>query len=435
MKLAFANASNKAMTTHSDRPACLMRAPIRRPERCRNRVRACAPLAGERVLGQSCAAMAHASAIGLAKGRPPARWAAAGLAALVGLASPAARAGGGAATDAYVDLYALHNFNRPSSRTNQLRAFDLESDALAIGLARLTLAHRPGRLGFRFDAAFGDLSVNYAASDPAVVRHPDAARLFSHVEQAFVTVVIPLATAIAVDVGKFSTPVGLEDNEVMLNWNYSRSLIFTWAEPTLHTGVRATFSPARALAVSLFWVNGWDSNLLDGSDMRTVAAAVTYRPRPELEVAAVYMVGPEHPPSDATFPARGIRQVFDGYLRYRPRRWLAFALTADYGVDTARGTQQFYGISAYERFQPLAWLAVTLRGDYLGDPDGFATGVRQSVAEATVTVEAMRRVGKTNLSARAEYRHDQSTAAVFVTATPTNRYTQDTVALALIAWF
>ena len=70
------------------------------------------------------------------------------------------------------------------------------------------------------------------------MNHPQLARAFSYFEQAFVTVMIPTARPIQLDVGRFPTPVGLEDNESITNWSYSRSLLYSWAEPSLHTGMR-----------------------------------------------------------------------------------------------------------------------------------------------------------------------------------------------------
>ena len=225
-------------------------------------------------------------------------------------ASRLAFAGGGPATDAYdsisesapvdvhglLDLYVLHAFNQPASSRTQLRAFDDTGNQPALGLLRLTLAHRPGRFGFRLDVGAGDTANAFLGADPAASQHPDLSRAFSFVQQAFLSVVVPLGSGIAVDAGKFATPVGLEDNESVTNWNYSRSLLYTLAEPALHTGVRLTYRPLPALAFTAFALNGWNSNVLEGNTLRSYAAAGSYKPLEGLELVLVYMGGLERAP-------------------------------------------------------------------------------------------------------------------------------------------
>ena len=380
------------------------------------------------------------------------RWSAAffSAACFVVVAPAAVHAGGGADTDPYedvsdgrrlwiggiADLYAMHNFNSPASGTNQLRQFDIHSDLPSINFVRLTLAHKPRRIGFRIDAGFGNTADVYFAEDPASVRHPDVARAFSYLEQAFVTVVLPFGHRIAIDVGKFNTPVGLEDNETPTNWNYSRSLIFTFAEPTLHTGTRVTFEPAPTLGVSIYWINGWNSNFIDGSDMRSFAAAATWKPRAGIEVAFVYIGGMERAPTMLGDPTLHFRNVVDGYVVYSPARWLSLATSADYGNDRAHGGVSFWGVAAFAQARPLSWLACAARGEYFSDPDGFTTGTRQNVGEVTATVDVHGHVERAALAARLEYRHDTSSAPVFErTVQPMSVSTQDTLLLALVAGF
>jgi Putative beta-barrel porin-2, OmpL-like. bbp2 len=359
-----------------------------------------------------------------------------------------ALAGGGPATDAYDDIsktaavdmhglgdvYLVHNFNDPVSGTNQLREFDFNSDDPSLSYLRLTLAHRPGRIGFRIDAGVGDTADIYYQQDPAVTTHPTLARSLSYIEQAFVTVMVPLEREIQVDVGRFSTPVGLEDNESLTNWNYSRSFLYSWAEPSLNTGLRLSCQVLKSLAVSLFWVNGWNSIVVDGSDMRTFAAAISWKPTAALELVAVYMGGLEHPPTDLTAPL-SFRNLLATYLVYQATARARFALAVDYGTDRANGGVTWWGVAGFARFQALPWLAAALRGEYLADPEGFITGTRQKLAEATATLELRTTRGRVQLIARGEYRHDQSNALVFTSSAPAIRSSQDTLTLALLAAF
>jgi Putative beta-barrel porin-2, OmpL-like. bbp2 len=354
---------------------------------------------------------------------------------------------GGAATDAYddiaasapldlhalADVYVIHNFDSPASGINQLRAFDFR-DRPSLGYLRLTFAARPRPVGFRLDLGAGNTADVFEQQDPARARHPDWARATSFVGQALVTVVVPLALPIAVDAGKFATPVGMEDNETITNWNYSRSLLYAWAEPTLHTGLRSTCRLTARLAVSLFWVNGWNAGLVDGSGMRTFAGAATWKPSDGIEVAVVDMAGLEHPPTLLTVPL-SFRNLFDAYAVLEPWRGVSFALSADVGNDRAGGGVGWWGAAGYARLQTERWFAATLRGEWFSDPDGFTTGTRQAVSEVTTTVEARGAAGPVRLVGRLEYRHDRSNAAVFDAARPASRERQDTITIALMSAF
>jgi hypothetical protein len=102
-----------------------------------------------------------------------------------------ARAGGGAASDAYqgigdrpleihglADLYAQYDFQQPACGT-RFRAFD-DVAGPSLGLLRLTVAHAPGFVGFRVDAGVGDLPNAYMQSDPGATERPDVARAMSY---------------------------------------------------------------------------------------------------------------------------------------------------------------------------------------------------------------------------------------------------------------
>jgi hypothetical protein len=356
-------------------------------------------------------------------------------------------AGGGAATDVYddidkaarvdvhglADVYLLHNFSEPTSGRNQLREFDF-SDGPALSYLRGTLARRPRRFGFRLDVGAGNTADIYYSQDPAASTHPDLARTLSYFEQAFVTVMLPVRRPIQLDVGRFATPVGLEDNESLTNWTYSRSLLYSWAEPALHAGLRLSCQATDTLAVSLFWVNGWNSVFVDGSDMRSFAAAATWRPSDRFTLILVYMAGLEHPPAHLSGPL-SFRNMLSGSIVYAPRKGLSFALAVDYANDRAQGGVTWWGVSGYARLQARPWLAGTLRGEYLADPDGFVTGVGQRLAEATATVELQGKTGRLRIVGRLEVRHDQSSARVFDGAIPTTLRQQDTVTLGLLAAF
>jgi hypothetical protein len=355
-------------------------------------------------------------------------------------------AGGGAATDAYegiredapLDLHGLVDsyvqLKAPRGAPVQLRAFDDHSEALALNLLRLTVAHRPGRAGFRLDAGIGDTADAFLAADPAAKKYPDLSRGLSYVQQAFATVAVP-SSRVEIDVGKFGTPVGLEDNETPQNWNYSRSFLFTLAEPTYHTGLRVTHRIADTLAVSAFWLNGWNTNVVGGNGMRSFAVAVTWKAAPTLEVVTTYAAGMERAPDTLLDPRLAFREELDANLVYVLQPWLSFAGTTDYGVDVSRRGTSWWGIGGYARARVLPWLAAALREEHLEDPRGFITPVAQRLAEATVTLEVTTRVNAIQWIGRLEFRRDQSDRPVFQAAAGRAISYQDTATLGVTAAF
>ena len=81
------------------------------------------------------------------------------------------------------------------------------------------------------------------------------------------------------------------------------------------------------------------------------------------------------------------------------------------------------------------WLAGTLRAEHYADGDAFTSGARQRLAELTFTLEARGEVGPVTTVGRIEYRHDQSDAHVFESATTRLSPRQDTLGIAFIAAF
>ena len=353
-------------------------------------------------------------------------------------------AGGGAATDAYegigdgvleigglLDVYVQHDFQQPASGQVQYREFDFVAGP-SVGLAQLTLAHRPDPLGFRVDAGFGDLPNAYMQSDPAATQYPAFARGLSYVQQAFFTVRPPPVPELAVDVGKFSTPVGFEDNESITNWNYSRSLLFTLAEPTYHTGLRATYGRSEGFAASAFWLNGWNTNFIDGDQMRSFGAAAEWRAAGEdsTEVALVYVAGPERAPTQLANPTESFRQEFDAYVSTSVSDQVDLAATVDYGNDLRNGGVMWWGATGYLRYRFTPWLALPVRGEYLSDADGFLTGTPQRLWGLTGSLQVQDTVGPFHMVGWLEYRHDRSDEPVFPSGATRLVFHQDTVALA-----
>jgi hypothetical protein len=356
-----------------------------------------------------------------------------------------AHAGGGAADDAYegidehaavdvhafLDVYATRRLNADSQSELQLRAFEVNAGPPALNLFRVTAAHKPELFGFRVDAGLGDTVEAYRDADPEAADHPDVARALSYVTQAFVTVRIPVGSGVSIDAGKFNTPMGLEDNESWTCMNHSRSLLFTLAEPTYHAGMRATYEPAEGFAIGTFWLNGWNTNVLDGNGMRTFAGAATWRPMKKLTLSAAFMAGPERTQVDPTRDGFRLRQLASANMSWDATHRITLAASFDYGLEAEHGTQAFYGVAGYGRVRILPWLSLAARAETFVDGGGVATGIEQHVAEGTLTLDATTEWKPTTLGARLELRRDQSDQRVFRADDEAPSLRQDTLTLAV----
>jgi len=332
-----------------------------------------------------------------------------------------------------IDAYSGINFARPGSNLNKLRAFDTQDGGLALNYAEIVVAKTTGKLGFRIDAGFGSASdALFAVDNASVSTDPDTkayAKSLAHVQQAYVTGRFGKLT---LDAGKFVTGHGLEVIETKDNWNYSRSVLFNWAIPFFHTGLRATYAVNDKLSVMGCVVNGWNTNLEEGNSMTSGCVQAIYKPVAPLSLVVNYIGGREH--------ALGVeeltlRHTLDVNATYAVNDKLSVAMNADYGHDATGDGVSWAGVAGYGRYQILPYLAAAGRLEYFSDSDGFMTGMEQSIMEGTATLEVSGKVGPTSVVGRLEYRHDRSDAEFFDATMPTSAKAQNTVLVGGIASF
>jgi hypothetical protein len=209
-------------------------------------------------------------------------------------------------------------------------------------------------------------------------------------------------------VGKFITPFGYEVIDGYDGWNdnATRSLLFGFAIPFTHVGVRASYALTPQVTSSVMVVNGWDL-ARDNNRSKSVGAQLTMTPLDRLTVTVTGMSGPEQPDDDSQR-----RNLFDVVVIIRAHKLITIGVNTDQGAEQlALGEDQNWsGFSGYARIDPPGPLALSLRAEYFDDQDGIRTGVPQILREATVTPEV--RVTPRML-VRADLRADRSNSRVF----------------------
>jgi hypothetical protein len=318
-------------------------------------------------------------------------------------------------------VYYNVNFNHPAPRINQLRNFDVQANQFDLNMVKLALEHGADPVGFRLDLGVGRaFEVIHATEDTWGV--------FRNLEQAYFSYKPAKAGGVRLDFGKFVTSAGAEVIETNSNWNYSRSLLFAWATPYYHFGMRTSFPVHKNFTAGLQLVNGWN-NVKDNNSGKTIGFTGSLTAG-KLSWAHNYYAGPEK-----TETNRGWRHLYDTTVLLTPHPKANFYVNFDYGVDKQAegGSSRWVGIAGAGRFGVLGWLALSPRAEWFNDAAGFTTGTPQKLGEVTLTAEFK---AASRLLSRIEYRKDWSDQAFFERgAGPGRVKTQDTILVGLVAYF
>lgn len=302
----------------------------------------------------------------------------------------------------YIDTGFTYNFNRPDNQNNNLRTFDTDSNGFNLHLAELTfdaLPSKPGEVGFRIDTAWGTDVRWFKAQDKfADPANRNSGIIDTDLKQAYISYIIPLPgcascgtkKGVTVDMGKFVTWAGFETIEAADNFNTSRSILFGYAIPFTHTGVRATYdvfkNDCHTWTVGAGIYNGWD-NIQDQNNSKTFALYSDLKLTKWFEMVNVGIVGNERfsderavfanntgldvvngaqlDPLDPTTPGFGSRHTGDTVLGVLDNGRAARFF------DNQDGGGSRYLIDTSLIFKPLCGkddLIVALNGDFGRDP-------------------------------------------------------------------
>ena len=326
-----------------------------------------------------------------------------------------------------VDGYYSYNANHPASRINGLYNFNINANQFGLGIAEIALDHAPDPVGFRVDLGFGDAYriVNSLDNDGGFNRY---------LQQAYVSWRPTGGKGFQADFGKFVTSAGAEVIESYSNWNYSRSLLFAWAIPYYHFGLRTSVPMGSHFTAGVQVVNGWNS-VVDNNNAKTVVVTGTTT-FSKFAWAVGWHGGPENANTSS-----GWHHLIDTTLTLTPTSKVSAYINYDYHQQRHQnnfffpnGTlTEWQGIAAALKLQANDKWAFTSRGEWFQDRQGHSTGVAQQLKEVTFTGEYKMAEG---LLTRAEYRHDWSNQPFFERGNfPGSFKSQDTFTVAFVAFF
>ena len=224
--------------------------------------------------------------------------------------------------------------------------------------------------------------------------------------------------------GKYVTLAGSEVIWTPSNTNFSHSILFGYAIPFTHTGVRATYAPAENMSFIAGLVQGWD-DVQDTNGSKTLELGAAWSPMKQLSIAAQGYFGKERAAGltknelPVLFQNDGMRKLFDAVITINASDKLQFILNYDNGSQdntvnvTPRGVSsaKWDGIAAYAIYQFTDQWRFSTRAEYFNDKDGYRTGLVQKWKEGTITVSWLPMKA---VELRAEVRRDKSDALAFL---------------------
>jgi hypothetical protein len=318
------------------------------------------------------------------------------------------------------------------------RTFDIHHNSFTANLAEVEIEKVPDRggIGFKVDLAFSDTQDIIVDTIQSAHGIHAASAFDKNFQHASISYVAPVGSGLRFDVGKFVTHNGGETITSIKNRNFSHAFFYTYAIPFQDSGLRVNYAFSPKVYGELYLLNGWNVTS-DNNTGKTIGTSLGLTPSPKLSVYANYLGGPEHTDSNDDW-----RHLGDFQVIFLPVSTLQLMVNLDVGTDkNALGPgadASWGGVTFYvrptvrERFFP------TLRLEYFDDPDGFATGVAQTLWGVTFTgdVRVGPQDGFAKVLVRPELRYDKSDADFFSRERRfRSRDYQATVGVGLVAYF
>jgi len=323
-----------------------------------------------------------------------------------------------------VDGYYNFNFNHPASNNNQLYNFDVQANQFSLNMAKLSMSHTADPVGFQVDFGYGRAFDIIHAGE-------QAPSIFRNIEQAYVSLKPFKKNQLQLDFGEFVTSAGAEVIESHSNWNYSRSILFAWAIPYYHFGLRVTEPIGNHFTAGLQVVNGWN-NIEDNNSGKTLGIVGNFASK-KISWFNNYYTGPENAGTN-----KGFRNLYDTTVLFTPADRFNAYINFDYAQNKSFAgktstTAEWYGIAGAAKLGLTSKASLTPRIEWFKDRDGFSTGTAQELKEFTLTYEYKWVEG---LMSRLEYRHDWSDVNFYDRGgTPASSKNLDTLTVAFIAYF
>lgn len=348
-----------------------------------------------------------------------------------------------------------YNFNSPSTGINNLRGFDVGSNAIRLHLAQFVLERNATVQGSWLDRIGAHVKFNIGSDSRSVLGTNvgnDA-----DFQEWYLQYLAPIGNGVNIQFGRINSLIGFEVLESPYNLNYSRSWLFNLGQPFTTVGARLTYQINDSVTLSAAALNSIDSRTTTSTQHPKVESAVTFTPHDSIRVALYGLYGFV---DGASGTPGGIRVLGGGYIHVEPVPQVELALEAFYANQSNSSllspgrNARWNGVAGYATYEFTPQWSVRMRAEMFEDAGGFAScsgvaappksnvcfgaasntsapSVAQTIWETTATLQFQ---PIPFLMSRLEFRYDKSNKNTFQIGNRSANH-QETLALELILLF
>lgn len=294
------------------------------------------------------------------------------------------------------------------------RVFDNAQNGLTLQQTAITFAYQPAQgFGGLLNPILGYDTNIFAPYGFKPITEFDSQTISIDVPQAFLQYT---KNSFTFSAGRFVELAGAEALFPIQDTNFSRSILYGYAEPFTITGIRGTYVANDKLTMIAGINNGWD-NIRDWSRTKTLELNASYTMNSFFSFSSTIYTGQERATPMTDSGPTGWRTLVDLIVTFNITSKLCIIANYDGGWQTnaalPNGTNNravWQGVAGYFNYTFNDKWLTSLRGEYFNDQNGFRTGVRQAWKEATITLGY---IPIKNLEIRAETRRDFSNVNSF----------------------
>jgi len=281
-----------------------------------------------------------------------------------------------------VDGYFNYNFARPKDNTQTISSSTGRSNEFQVNQASFGVETSYKNIIGRFWMQTGSMTHIVQEADGSVARGRNTGTDdLKFIREAAAGYHFDVDYGLNVELGIFSSYVGLESYVLQENWSYQRSMICEFT-PFYFQGARIQYYPTKNFKTELWLMNGWQTY---NSWSKNIGVGSSNYFRPSENTQMVYNFYFGNDTKSATDELSKVHRIHNEfsisqrYFKHKESRGIsqaAFDLDMHYGFQTGDGvsarTNYVTGIAVAHRLwflqNKIGW---TVRGDYVSNPGGY----------------------------------------------------------------
>ncbi len=199
--------------------------------------------------------------------------------------------------------------------------------------------------------------------------------------------------------------------------NFSRGILYGYAQPGTHMGIRDINRINQQWVIVFGIANGWNTVRQSGQ-IKAGEAGIVYTPNNAFSMMIDLYGGSQYLTDLANSGLTGERYLWDAYGSWFLNKNINLMFNYNYGwqnratlANSKTGFARWQGIALYLNTIWTDTWRTSIRGEIFNDPQGYRTGVNQTWNELTLTLAYFIRK---DFQIRAETRHDFANTASFL---------------------